>query len=79
MTLTHQMQFANAYAKVTERYAADVAQFEHIVARQAHIKAAQATRAQSLAELGEKAAQITFEAMANASVRAEPVPADPFK
>ncbi|HET7813899.1 MAG TPA: glycosyltransferase [Candidatus Baltobacteraceae bacterium] len=78
MTLTHQRQFRDSYERTTGRYAADVAGFALIEQRQAQVKQAQQARAQQLADLGPRIAELTLAAMSRDAVAANPPPDDPF-
>jgi hypothetical protein len=78
MTLTHQRQFRDSYERITERYASDVAGIALIEERQAQVKQAQQARAQQLADLGPRIAELTVTAMSRDAVAAIPAPLDPF-
>ncbi len=78
MTLTHQRQFAESYEAITSRYGCDVAAIPSIAAQQLQVKAAQKQRADQLAQLGPRMAELTVSAMAQNAVAAQPVPFDPF-
>jgi hypothetical protein len=77
MTLSRALDFAESYATITTRYASDLEPYPHLLLQQAQILAGQRQRADQLAQIGERGAEISLSAMAQNAVRSN-VPEDPF-